>query len=117
MPPFGRDWDGGRIASQALTSRTVLLQSSSNSFDSVRELGRLIEVLPEKDALCFCCEGSGVLLGTEGAFRVSTDCYDAAWSGHLELEISIVWNRIESSKRGSSEQCVIAAMEGGDIKD
>ena len=100
-----------------LTSWTVLLQSSSNSFDSVRELGRLIEVLPEKDALCFCCEGSGVLLGTEGAFRVSIDCYDTVWSGHLELEIRVVWHHIESSECGSCEQCVIATTERDDIKD
>ena len=100
-----------------LTSWTVLLQSSLDSIDSVRELSRCIKVLPEKVALYFCCEGSGVLLGTEGAFRVSIDCYDAAWSGHLELEISIVWHRIESSKCGSSEQCVIAAAKGDDIED
>ena len=58
-----------------------------------------------------------MLLGTEGAFRVSIDCYDAAWSGHLELEISIVWHRIDSRKCSSSEQCVIAAAEGVDIED
>ena len=58
-----------------------------------------------------------MFLGTEGALRVSIDCYDTAWSGHLELEISIVRHRIESSKRGSSEQCVIAAAEGDDIED
>ena len=58
-----------------------------------------------------------MLLGTKGVFRVSIDCYDAAWSGHLELEISIVWHRIESSKCGSSEQCVIAAAKGDDIED
>ena len=68
-----------------LTSWTVLLQSSPDSFDDVREPGRRIKVVLEKAALCFCCEGSGVLLGTEGAFRVSIDCYDAAWFGHLEL--------------------------------
>ena len=49
-----------------------------------------------------------MLLGTEGALRVSIDCYDAAWSGHLDLEISIVQHRIESSECGSSEQCVIS---------
>ena len=65
----------------------------------------------------FRCEGRGVLLGTEGAFRVSVDCYNTAWSGHLEFEISIVWHRIESNKCGLSEQCVIATTEGDDIKD
>ena len=53
----------------------------------------------------------------EGAFRISIDYYDATWTGHLELEISIVWHSVESSKRGSSEQCVIAAAEGDDIED
>ena len=52
----------------------------------------------------------------EGALCVSIDCYDAAWSGHLELVISIVRHRIESSECGSSEQCVIATAEGGDSK-
>ena len=100
-----------------LTSWTVLLQSSSDSFDSVRELGCRIKVLPEKAALCFYYEGSGVLLGTKGAFRVSIDCYDTAWSGHLELEISIVRHHIESSECGSSEKCVIATAEGDDIEN
>ena len=58
-----------------------------------------------------------MLLSMEGALHVSIDCYDTAWSGHLKLEISIVWHRIESSKCGSSEQCVIATSEGYDIED
>ena len=58
-----------------------------------------------------------MLLGTEGAFRVSIDCYDTVWSRHREFEISIVWHRIESSKCSSSEQCVIATAEGDDADD
>ena len=58
-----------------------------------------------------------MLFGTEGAFRISIDCYDATWSGHVELEISIVRYRIESGKCGSSKQCVIAAAKGDDIED
>ena len=58
-----------------------------------------------------------MLLGTEGAFRISIDCYDATWSKHLELEISVVRYRIESSKCGLSEQCVIAAAKGDDVED
>ena len=58
-----------------------------------------------------------MLLGTEGAFSVSIDCYDTAWSGHLEFEISIVWHRVESSKCSSSVQCVIASTEGDDVED
>ena len=40
---------------ELLTGWTVLLQSSPDLFDSVRELGRRIKVLLEKAALCFCC--------------------------------------------------------------
>ena len=58
-----------------------------------------------------------MLLCSEGAFSVSIDCYDAARTGHLELEISVVWNRVESSKRGSSEQCMVAAVERDNIED
>ena len=58
-----------------------------------------------------------MLLGTEGAFRVSIDCYDAAWSEHLELKISVVWHRVEACKCGSSKQCVIATLKGDDIED
>ena len=102
---------------ELLTGWTVLLQSSLDSFDSVRELGRRIKVLPDKAALYFCCQSRGVLLGTEGAFRVSIDCYDTTWSGHLEFEIGIVWYHIESSKCSSSEQCMIATTEGEDIDE
>ena len=59
----------------------------------------------------FRCQGRGVLLGTEGAFSVSIDCYHIAWSGHLELEIGVVRHRIELCKCGSSEQGVIATAE------
>ena len=58
-----------------------------------------------------------MLLGMEGAFRISIDCYDATWSGHLELEISVVRYYIESRKRSLSEQCMIAAAEWDDIED
>ena len=63
---------------ELLMSWTGLVWGSPDSFDSVRELGRRIKVLPEKAALCFCCEVSGVLLGREGAFHVSIHCYDTA---------------------------------------
>ena len=99
------------------TSWTVLLQSSSDSLDGVRELYCRIEVLPKKATLYFCCKGRGVLLSTEGAFRISIDRYDTAWSGHLELEVGVVRHRIESSECGSSEQCMIATAEGDDVED
>ena len=58
-----------------------------------------------------------MLLCTEGVFRVSVDHYDATWTGHLELKISIVRYRIESRKCGSSKQCMIATAKGDDIED
>ena len=58
-----------------------------------------------------------MFFGTEGAFHVSIDCYDTAWSGHLEFEIGIVWDRIEASECGSSEQCVLATSERDDVED
>ena len=65
----------------------------------------------------FCREGRGVLFRTEGAVCISIDYYDPARSWHLELEVCIVWYRIESSECGSSEQCVVAAAKRGDIED
>ena len=88
---------------ELLTSWTIKLRSSPDSFDSVQELGRRIDVQLDKAALYFRYQGCGVLLGMKGAFHVSVDCYDTAWSGHLEFEISIVWHRIELSKCSSSE--------------
>ena len=58
-----------------------------------------------------------MLLGTEGAFRVSIDCYDTAWSGHFELNICVVRYRIELGECGSSEQCVIATVEWDYVED
>ena len=62
-------------------------------------------------------EGYRVLLCLERAFGVSIDCNDATWTGHLEHQIGIVWDRIEAGKSSSSEQCVIAIAEGDDIED
>ena len=100
-----------------LTSRAVLLQCSLEPLNDVQRLDSRTMMLLEKAALYFCCQGGGVLLCSEGAFHIDIDCYDATWTGHLEIEISIVWHCIESSKFGSSEQCVIAAAEGDDIED
>ena len=58
-----------------------------------------------------------MLLSMEGAFRISVDRYDTAWSGHLELEVGIMWHRIESSKRGSSKQCMIVTTKRDDVED
>ena len=80
------------------TSWTVLLQSSTDSLDSVRELGRRIKVLPEEAALYFYRKGCSMLFSMERAVHISVDCYDTTGSGHLQLEIGIMWHRIESSK-------------------
>ena len=65
----------------------------------------------------FCCEGRGVLLCSERALCVSIDCNNSARSWHLELEVCIMWYRIESSKYGLPEQCVITTAERDYIED
>ena len=65
----------------------------------------------------FCREGRSMFFRTEGAVCISINCYDPARSWHLELEVCIVWYRIESSKCGSSKQCMIATMERDDVED
>ena len=62
-------------------------------------------------------EGYKMLFCSERAVHVSVDCYDPAWAWHLELEVCIVWYRIESSECGSSKKCVITTTERDDIKD
>ena len=101
---------------ELLKSWTVILHGSPNSFVRVRGLDCRCGVWLDKADLHFRCEGHGVLLSTGGAFHVSIDCNDAAWSRHLEFEIGIVWHRIEASKRGSYEQCMIATAEQDDIE-
>mgnify|MGYP005829509277 CR=1 FL=1 len=85
--------------------------------DSVRGLDCRCGIRLDKATLYFGCKGRGMLLSTEGALHVSIDYYDAMWSGHLELEVSIVRHRIESSECGLFEQCMIATAEGDDVKD
>ena len=51
---IGAETEAGLLV-ELLTSWSVLLQSSPDSFDSVRELGRRIKVLLKKVALYFCC--------------------------------------------------------------
>ena len=65
----------------------------------------------------FCCEGRGVLLCSERALYVSIDCNNSARSWHLELEVCIMWYRIESSECSSSEQRVITTAEQDYIED
>ena len=65
----------------------------------------------------FHCEGCSMIFCTERAVHVSIYCYDPARSWHLELEVCIVWYRIESSECGSSEQCVVTTTERDDSED
>ena len=102
---------------ELLTIWIVVLWGSPDSFDSVRGLGRRCNSRLDKAALYFHCQGRGVLFSTEGAFHVSIDHYNAAWSRHLEFEIGIVWDCIEASEHGSSEQCMVATTEGDDVED
>ena len=88
---------------ELLSSRAVLLQCSPGPLNDVRGLDCRYSIWHDKAPLYFRCKGRGVLLGTEGALRVSIDCYDAARTGHLELEISVVWHRVELSECGSFE--------------
>ena len=59
----------------------------------------------------FCRKGCSMLFCTERVVHVSVDCYDPVRAWHLELELCIVWYRIESSECGSSEQCVVTTTE------
>ena len=99
------------------TGWTVLLQISSDSLDGVRELYCRIEVLPKKAALYFYCKGRGMLLGTEGAFRIPVDRDDSPRAWHLELEVCIVRHHIELYECSSLEQGLIATAERDYIKD
>ena len=62
-------------------------------------------------------KGHSVFLCTERAVHIPVDCYDPVRAWHLELELCIVWYRIESSKCGSSEQGMVTTSERDDIED
>ena len=67
--------------------------------------------LPEKATLYLRCESRRMFLHTEGAFGVSVDRNYSSRAWHLELEICVVWHRIELCECGSSEQDVIATAK------
>ena len=58
-----------------------------------------------------------MFLRSEGAFSVSVDCDDSSRAWHLELEVCVVWHRVELCKRGTSEQGVIATAEWDYVED
>ena len=95
----------------------ILLQGTPDSLDGVWVLYHRIGGLPKKAALYFCREGRSVLLRMERALCVSINCYNPARSWHFELEVCIMWYRIESGKCGLFEQRMIATAEGDDIED
>ena len=65
----------------------------------------------------FYRKGRSMFFCTERAVHIPVDYYDPARAWHLELEVCIVWYRIESSKCGSSGQCMVTTVEGNDVKD
>ena len=66
--------------------------------------------------LCFYCQGGGTFFGIEVEFGLAINCYDTARTGHLELKVGITWHCVESSKRGSSEQCMIITAKRDDVE-
>ena len=58
-----------------------------------------------------------MLLSAEGAFRVCINCYDASWSRHIKLQISIVRDCIKVGRSSSSKKCVITTVERDDVED
>ena len=99
------------------TCRMILLQGTPDSLDGVRGFYCRVGGLPKKAALYFCREGCSVLFRTERAVCVSIDCYNPPMSRHLELEVCIMWYRIESCKCGSPEQCMVATAKWDYVED
>ena len=58
-----------------------------------------------------------MLFYSKGVVNISINSDDPARSWHLELEVCIMWYRIESSECGSSEQCMVATAERDDVED
>ena len=65
----------------------------------------------------FCRESHCMFLRLERMFSVSVDRDDSSRAWHLELEVCVVWHRVELCKRGTSEQGMIAAAERDDVED
>ena len=97
--------------------QAVLLWVTPGALGSVWIFNGRTGELPKKATLYFRCESRRVLLHTEGAPHISIDRNNAAWPGHLELEVCVVWYHIESSKCGSPEQRVITTVERDYIED
>ena len=103
-----------KLLVEPLMSRDVLLQNSPDSLDGVWRSAAVCLKRP----LCTSAAKAAVCSSVRRERSVcSINCYDTVWTGHLELEISVVWHHVESSKCGSSKQCVIATAKGDDIED
>ena len=57
-----------------------------------------------------------MILCTEGVFRISIYCYDAAWAGHLKFCMGVVWDHIKTSKSGTPQKCMVATVDRDNIK-
>ena len=55
---------------ELLTSWTVVLWGSPDSFDGIRGLGRRCDSWLDEATLYFRCQGRGVLISVEGAFHI-----------------------------------------------
>ena len=71
----------------------------------------------DEAALYFGCNSHSMILCTEGVFHISIYCYYAAWTGHFMFCTGIEWDRIETSKSGMPHKCMVATVEGDDVKD
>ena len=91
-----------RMLIELLACPTILLQGAPDSLDGVRGCRFQIGCLSKEASLYFYRKGRNVLFCREGAICVSIDCYNPARSGHFELDIGVMWHRIESIKCGLS---------------
>ena len=61
-----------------------------------------------------CSEGVGdlveILVASIRLDETSIDCDDSCWSGHLELEVSVVWDDHEFGERWLTEYRVVLGL-------
>ena len=65
--------------------------------------------------------GRGRLESGNGSCRillcVSTNRYDAMWTGHLKFKAGVVRYCVKASEGRSSKQCMIVGVEGSDVEE
>ena len=74
-----------KLLIELLTSWTVILQGSPDSFDRIQGLDCRCGVWLDKADPHFRYEGRGVFLSMEGAIHVSMNCYNTARARHFEF--------------------------------